>query len=141
MDIFHFILNLERSLYKKGKLCRIFSKLLYRFLRAYYCCDIPPSVKCDKVYFCHTGFGTLLNEKTVIGEDSKIQHGVTIGEINGEVPVIGKGCFVGAKATILGGIVIGDDCKIGAGSLVIDDIPSGCTAVGVPAHIIRKNNE
>ena len=141
MDSFHFLLNLERTLYKKGILCRLFSKLLYRVLRVYYCCDIPPSVKCDNVYFCHTGFGILLNGCSIIGEGSKIQHGVTIGEINGNVPVIGKNCFVGAKATILGGVIIGDNCKIGAGSLVIKNIPSGCTAVGVPAHIIKNNND
>lgn len=65
------------------------------------------------------------------------QHCVTIGEIGTETPVIGNNVYIGAKATIIGGIKIGDNAKIGAGAVVIKDVPEGCTAVGAPAKVIR----
>lgn len=57
-------------------------------------------------------------------------------EAGGPVPVIRKGAYIGAKATILGGVVVGENAKVGAGALVLCDVPAGKTAVGVPAKII-----
>lgn len=114
---------------------------MYRLFRLYYHCDIPGAVNLKGVYFCHNGFNVVINPKTVIGEGTYIQHGVTIGSRddkgNINAPKIGKNCYIGAKATIIGDIVIGDNCKIGAGAVVISNIPSGATAVGVPARIIE----
>lgn len=56
----------------------------------------------------------------------------------GSAPKIGKNCYIECKATIVDDIVIGDDAKIGAGAVVITDIPSGATAVGIPAEIITN---
>lgn len=53
-------------------------------------------------------------------------------------PRIGRNCYIGAKATIIGNITIGDNVKIGAGAVVISDIPDGAIAVGVPARIVLK---
>ncbi|MCD7824765.1 MAG: hypothetical protein LUH14_02170 [Clostridiaceae bacterium] len=58
--------------------------------------------------------------------------------MNGGSPYNGKNVFIGAKATILGNVNIGDNAKIGAGAVVLCDVPEGCTAVGVPARIIDK---
>ena len=86
----------------------------------------------------HKGFGVVINPKAKIGEGTIIQHGVTIGEIGDGYPTIGKNCFIGAKAIIIGGISIGDEVKVGAGAVVIHDVPDGATVVGVPAKIVSR---
>lgn len=86
----------------------------------------------------HKGFGIVINPQAVIGEGTVIQHSVTIGHIGEGVPIIGRNCFIGAGAIIIGGITIGDNVKIGAGAVVNKDIPANCTAVGVPAKVVRK---
>lgn len=84
----------------------------------------------------------MINPKAEIGAGTYIQHDVTIGirdDIKGSgAPRIGRNCYIGAKATIIGNITIGDNVKIGAGAVVISDIPDGATAVGVPARIVIK---
>lgn len=68
-----------------------------------------------------------------------IQHCATIGELDThEAPVIEEGVYIGARAIILGNITIGRNSKIGAGAVVLMDVPPNCTAVGVPARIVRQ---
>lgn len=81
----------------------------------------------------------MVNPSSKIYSGTFIQHGVTIGENNGLSPVIGHNCFIGARAIIIGGITIGDNVRIGAGAVVVSDIPDNCTAVGVPAMIVKEN--
>ena len=76
----------------------------------------------------------VINPKSVIGEGTVIQHRVTIGEIGEGVPVIGNNCFIGAGSIIIGGIRVGNNVKVGAGAVVIKDVPDGATVVGVPAR-------
>lgn len=114
--------------------------ILMKIIRWYYHCDIPYSLNVSGCYFCHNGFGIVINPRTILGENVEIQHGVTIGSIGTETPVIGNHVYIGAKATIIGKVKIGDNTKIGAGAVVINDVPEGCTAVGVPAKVTRKTN-
>lgn len=124
-----------------SKLCRICASFLTRLIRWYYHCDIPYTVDVSGVYFCHKGFGVVIHPRTKFGKGVVVQHCVTIGEIGDATPVIGDKVYIGAKSTIIGGVTIGNKAKIGAGAVVITDVPEGCTAVGVPAKIIRSNNE
>lgn len=117
---------------------RLIRGSLSRIIRWYYHCDIPFTAQIDGVYFCHRGFGVVINPKVKIGKGTIIQHRCTIGEIGEGVPVIGENCYIGAGAIVIGGITIGDNAKIGAGALVNVDVPTGCTAVGVPARIINN---
>lgn len=66
-----------------------------------------------------------------------------IGELDGShaSPIIEKGVFIGAKAIILGPVTIGKNSKIGAGAVVLCDVPAGCTAVGKPARVIDKRKK
>ena len=66
---------------------------------------------------------------------------MTLGAIGAKSPIIEDNVYIGAKSTIIGGIKIGSGSKIGAGAVVIKDVPDGCTAIGVPAKIIRPKNE
>ncbi len=84
-------------------------------------------------------FGNIvIHSGVVIGANCTLRHGVTIGNrhTDGPVPRLGDNVEVGAYAQILGGVTIGHDCKIGAMSLVLTDVPDGATAVGNPARVI-----
>lgn len=85
-------------------------------------------------------YGTVLMA-TRIGSNVTFVHSITVGMRNKwEFPVIGDGVFVGAGARILGGITLGAGCSIGANAVVIHDVPSGATAVGVPAEVRQTIN-
>lgn len=77
--------------------------------------------------------GVVINSKVVAGERLVIESGVVIGDEKGRSPVIGNDVFIGAGAKIIGGVTIGDNVKIGANAVVVKDIPSDCTALGIPA--------
>ena len=81
--------------------------------------------------------GVVINSAVKGGGGVKIEHQVTIGAERGDSPVLGDNIFIGAGAKILGSVHIGCDIKIGANAVVINDLPDGVTAVGVPAHIIE----
>lgn len=104
----------------------------------YYHCDIPYTIDLTGVYFNYKGFGVVINPQSKIGRGTNIQHSVTIGENKGGTPIIGENVYIGAKATVIGPVKIGNNAMIGDGALVITDVPEGCTAVGVPAKVIHK---
>lgn len=144
MNRFNRIIHWPYRLYTShwgGVFRLIVIQILTRLIRWYYHCDIPYSLDVTGCYFCHKGFGIVINSRTVIGRNVVIQHGVTIGEIGNATPIIGDNVYIGAKATIIGGVTVGCNSKIGAGAVVLDDVPEGCTAVGVPARIIKSKDE
>ena len=118
------------------------SKLIYRWIRIRYQCDIPYSCKLEDVYLCHQGFGIVISPRAIIGKKTYIQHGVTIGvnETTLKAPVIGSNVRIGAQAIIIGDVHIGDNAVIGAGAVVVKDVPSNTTVVGVPAKVIKQNS-
>lgn len=82
-------------------------------------------------------YSTILNAER-IGDDLYINHLVTVGEKNGKRPVIGNNVQLHAGCMVIGGIVIGDNVIVGAGAVVVKDIPANTIAVGNPARIIQK---
>jgi serine O-acetyltransferase len=84
--------------------------------------------------------GVVINGLVRGGEHVYLEHQVTIGAEGRQSPVLGDRVFVGAGAKIVGAVQIGSDAKIGANAVVIDDIPAGATAVGVPARIVRVHD-
>jgi serine O-acetyltransferase len=82
--------------------------------------------------------GVVINTSVRGGRDVKIEHLVTIGAEKGAAPVLGDDVFVGAGAKIVGAARIGSGVRIGANAVVLDDVPDGATAVGVPARIVNR---
>jgi serine acetyltransferase len=86
----------------------------------------------------HHGVGLVVNEMVVIGDDCVLRHGTTIGNRTegGGCPILENGVDIGANAVLLGSIRIGQGAKIGAATVVLQDIPPGATMVGNPGRII-----
>jgi len=103
--------------------------------------DINPAARIGSGVFVDHGTGIVIGETVVIGDDVSILQGVTLGGTGAERgdrhPKIGKGVLLGAGATVIGNIVIGDYAKIASGAVVLRPVPPGCTAVGVPARLVN----
>lgn len=82
------------------------------------------------------GYGTTINGSSVIGRNCTVLHNVTIGVGRGGCPVIGDNCFIGTGAIIIGKVKIGDNVKIGAGTVVTKNVPSNATVVGSASRVI-----
>lgn len=107
--------------------------------------EIHPAAVIGKGLFIDHGTGVVIGETTVIGDNCTIYQGVTLGGTGKDKgkrhPTLGNNVMVGAGAKVLGPIHIGDNVRIAAGAVVLHDIPDGCTAVGVPARVVRRNGE
>jgi len=103
--------------------------------------DINPATRIGKGVFIDHGTGIVVGETAVIGDDVSMLQGVTLGGTGAERgdrhPKIGKGVLLGAGAKVLGNITIGDYARIASGAVVLKPVPSGCTAVGVPARLVN----
>ena len=106
--------------------------------------EIHPGAKIGKRLFIDHGFGVVIGETAIIGDNVTIYHGVTLGGTGKEKgkrhPTIENNVMIGASAKVLGNIVIGENSKIGAGAIVLNDIPKNVTAVGVPAKVVKTND-
>jgi len=104
--------------------------------------EIHPAAKIGKRLLIDHGTGVVIGETAEIGDDCLIYHGVTLGGTGKHQekrhPTIKNHVMIGAGAKILGPIIIGNHCKIGANAVVLKDVPDNCTAIGVPA-IIKEN--
>jgi serine O-acetyltransferase len=106
--------------------------------------SIHPSVTIGSALFIDHGTGITIGEGVVIGEDVSMLQEVTLSnspEGQAGAPRIGRGVLLSAGATVLGNVDIGDFAKIGAGSLVLASVPSGYTAVGVPARLVGRASD
>jgi serine O-acetyltransferase len=103
--------------------------------------DIHPATRIGRGIFVDHGTGIVLGETAVVGDDVSMLHGVTLGGTGAERgdrhPKVGKGVLLAAGAKVLGNLKIGDYAKIAAGSVVLKDVPAGCTAAGVPARLVN----
>jgi serine O-acetyltransferase len=103
--------------------------------------DIHPAAVIGAGVFLDHGTGIVIGETAVVGDDVSMLHGVTLGGTGAERgdrhPKIGKGVLLGAGAKVLGNIVVGDYAKVASGSVVLKEVPPGCTAAGVPARLVN----
>ncbi len=105
--------------------------------------EIHPAAKIGRRLVIDHGTGIVIGETTEIGDDCLLYQGVTLGGTGKDTgkrhPTIGNNVMIGAGAKVLGPFKVGDNSNIAAGAVVLDEIPPDCTAVGVPAHIVRRN--
>ena len=107
--------------------------------------EIHPGAQIGRRFFIDHGMGVVIGETTIIGDNVLLYQGVTLGGTGKEKgkrhPTLGNDIVVGTGAKILGNIKIGNNVKIGAGSVVIKDVPDDSTAVGVPARIVGRGEK
>lgn len=104
--------------------------------------DIHPGATIGSGVFIDHGTGVVIGETTVIGDNVSILQNVTLGgtgkESGDRHPKIRSGVLLSAGTKVLGNVVVGKDARIGAGSVVLEAIPAGTTAVGIPARVVRS---
>jgi serine O-acetyltransferase len=124
-------------------------KLLARFLsqvaRHMTGIEIHPGATIGRRFFIDHGMGVVIGETAIVGDDVTLYHGVTLGGTSlakkKRHPTLGNNVTVGNTSSILGDIVIGDNSRVGAGSVVLRDVPANCTVVGVPAHLVQVDGK
>lgn len=106
--------------------------------------EIHPGAQIGKGFFIDHGSGVIIGETTIIGDNVTLYQGVTLGGTGKECgkrhPTLCDNVMVSAGAKILGSFTIGENSKIGAGSVVLEEVPPNCTVVGVPGRIVRRDN-
>lgn len=105
--------------------------------------EIHPGATIGRRFFMDHGMGIVIGETCEIGNDVTLFQGVTLGGTGKEKgkrhPTVGNDVLISAGAKVLGSITIGDHSKIGAGSVVLHDVPSNSTVVGIPGRVVRQN--
>lgn len=106
--------------------------------------EIHPGATVGQGVFIDHGMGVVIGETAIVGDFSLIYQGVTLGGTGKETgkrhPTLGTQVVVGAGAKVLGNIQIGNNVRIGAGSVVLRDVPSDCTVVGVPGRVVHRSS-
>lgn len=104
--------------------------------------EIHPGATIGKGLVIDHGMGVVIGETAEIGDNCTLYQGVTLGGTGKDVgkrhPTLGNNVLVGAGAKVLGPFKIGDNSKIAANAVVLDEIPDNCTAVGIPAKLVRR---
>ena len=107
--------------------------------------EIHPGAQIGENFFIDHGNGVIIGETAVVGNNVTLYQGVTLGGTGKEHgkrhPTVGDNVMISAGAKIIGSFRIGENSKIGAGSVVIEEVPPNCTVVGVPGRIVRRNNQ
>jgi serine O-acetyltransferase len=105
--------------------------------------EIHPGAKIGRRFFIDHGMGVVIGETTEIGNDVTLYHQVTLGGTSTKKgkrhPTIGNNVVIGAGAKVLGPVKVGDNCKIGANSVVVKDVPPNSTVVGIPGKVVRRD--
>lgn len=139
---FHVLISYRISNFLYRINLKFIARLISQIARFFTGIEIHPGATIGRRLFIDHGMGIVIGETAIIGNDCTIYHGVTLGG-TGKVsikrhPTIGNNVMVGCGAKILGPITIGDNVKVGANAVIIKDVPSNNTVVGVPGKIIKK---
>jgi len=106
--------------------------------------EIHPGAKIGKGLFIDHGHGVVIGETAIIGDNVTLYQGVTLGGTGKEQgkrhPTVGNNVMISAGAKVLGSFTIGENSKIGAGSVVLQEVPPNSTVVGVPGRVVKQNN-
>ena len=118
------------------------ARLLSQLARFLTGVDIHPGALLGRRLFIDHATGVVIGETAIVGSDVTLYQGVTLGGTGKQHgkrhPTVCDGVFIGNNANILGNITVGENSRVGAGSVVLSDVPPNSTVVGVPAHIVYR---
>src|SRR5271166_5308493 len=121
------------------------ARLLSQIARFFTGVDIHPAALLGRRLFIDHATGVVIGETAIVGNDVTIYQGVTLGGTGKghgkRHPTVCDNVFIGNNANVLGNICIGQNSRVGAGSVVLSDVPPNSTVVGVPAHIVYRNGQ
>ena len=133
--------RIAQTFYKKHMF--FIARWISQFARRRTGIEIHPAARIGRGLFIDHGMGVVIGETAEIGDNCTIYHGVTLGGTGKEKgkrhPTLGDNVVIGAGAKVLGSFRIGNNSKVAAGAVVLGEVPDNCTAVGVPARIIKQN--
>jgi serine O-acetyltransferase len=124
---------------------RLLARYLSQVSRFWTGIEIHPGATIGRRLFIDHGMGVVIGETAIVGDDVTLYHSVTLGGTSLQKkkrhPTLGNGVVVGNTSSVLGDIVVGDNSRVGAGSVVLRDVPPNSTVVGVPAHIVYRDGK
>ncbi|MGA2168131.1 MAG: serine O-acetyltransferase [Terracidiphilus sp.] len=124
---------------------RLPARLLSQVARFFTGVDIHPGALLGRRLFIDHATGVVIGETSIVGSDVTLYQGVTLGGTGKghgkRHPTICDNVFIGNNANLLGNITVGENSRVGAGSVVLSDVPPNSTVVGVPAHIVYRNGQ
>lgn len=124
---------------------KLFARIISQWAKFRTGIEIHPAAKIAAGVFIDHGAGVVIGETAEVGEGTVIYQGVTLGGTGKQSgkrhPTIGKNVTISCGAKVLGGFTVGDGAKIGAGAVVLSEVPPYATVVGVPARIVKINGE
>ncbi|MGB6985820.1 MAG: serine O-acetyltransferase [Candidatus Aquilonibacter sp.] len=107
--------------------------------------EIHPAATIGQGVFIDHGMGVVIGETAEVGDGCLIYQGVTLGGTSlvhtKRHPTLGKNVTVGASAVVIGAIVVGNNARVGSGSVVVRDVPANATVVGIPAHVVAQDGK
>ncbi len=131
-------------IYKKN--FKLFARIIMGFTQMVTNIDIHPRCTIGRRVFIDHGFGVVIGETAIVEDDVLIYQGVTLGGVSLERntkrhPTIKKGAVIGGGAKVLGDIIIGENARVGANSVVVKSVPKESTAIGIPARVIVRGKD
>lgn len=124
---------------------KLIGRIISQMTRWFTGIEIHPGATIGRRCFIDHGMAVVIGETTEIGDDVTLYQGVTLGGTGKDTgkrhPTIGNRVIVSSGAKVLGPFKVGDDVKIGSGSVVLNEIPPGCTVVGIPGKIVKQYGE
>ena len=139
----HAVINHRLAHYFYQKQFFFLARLVSQLSRFFTGIEIHPGAKIGQGLFIDHGSGVVIGETAEIGNNVTLYQGVTLGGTGKERgkrhPTIGNNVTISAGAKLLGGFRVGDNVKIGGGSVVLEEVPDDCTVVGVPGRIVKRN--
>ena len=135
--------RLSHFLWNHG--CKLLARMHSQFWRFWTQIEIHPGAKIASGVFIDHGSGLVIGETAVVEKGVMLYHGVTLGGTGKDAgkrhPTVRKGALISAHAQLIGPIEIGENAKVGAGAVVVADVPSDVTVVGIPAKIVRVHGQ
>ena len=124
---------------------KLMARMHSQFWRFWTQIEIHPGAQIDSGVFIDHGSGLVIGETAIVEKGVLLYHGVTLGGTGKDVgkrhPTVRKGALISAHAQVIGPVEIGENAKVGAGAVVVADVPSDVTVVGIPAKIVRVHGQ